>query len=67
MQPEEVGWVTHDRAEEMDHGVLGTALAGRSRRGFLSPGGEGASERPLAGEETHRQTGGTLRHHREDK
>lgn len=38
----------------MDHGVLATALAGRGGRGLLSPGGEGASERALAGEETHR-------------
>lgn len=46
--------VTHDRAEEMDHGVLSTTLARRSRRSFLRAGREGASERSLRGEEEGR-------------
>ena len=39
--------ITHNRAEEMDHGVLCSTLAWGSRRGFLRAWREGTSERSL--------------------
>lgn len=39
--------ITHNRAEEMDHGVLGPALTWGSCRSFLRARGESASERAL--------------------
>lgn len=40
-------FITHDRAEEMDHSVLCSTLTWRSRRGFLRAWREGTSERSL--------------------
>lgn len=39
--------ITHNRAEEMDHGVLSPALTWGSCRSFLRARGESASERAL--------------------
>lgn len=42
-------YFTHDRAEEMDHSVLCSALAWGSRRSFLRAWRESTSERSLRG------------------
>lgn len=46
--------ITHDGAEEMDHGILCSTLTWGSGRGFLRGGRESTSERSLRGKGSER-------------